>query len=88
MVDYLQNSEIQSVRRKLLWWQARGISYTATGYGRKIPTTVQIRIGNRWHRVYCVCYSNTGSCYVVRQGKPVYIDESYVNLALNLQPAQ
>lgn len=40
--------------------------YTATGYGRKLPTTRMVRLpGNpRWRRVYCCCYSNVGTCYV------------------------
>lgn len=43
-----------------------GLSYTASGYGRKIPTTRMVKIpGNpRWRRVYCCIYSNSGTCYV------------------------
>ena len=43
-----------------------GLMYTATGYGRKIPTTRMVRLpGNpRWRRVYCCIYSNAGTCYV------------------------
>jgi len=25
-----------------LWWQLRGLSYTATGYGHKIPTKYKV----------------------------------------------
>ena len=43
-----------------------GLSYTSSGYGRKIPTTHMVRFpGNpRWRRVYCCCWSNAGTCYV------------------------
>ena len=43
-----------------------GLSYTATGYGRKLPTTRMVRLpGNpRWRRVYCCIFSNIGTCYV------------------------
>jgi hypothetical protein len=53
-------------KTELLWWQKRGLSYTATGYGRKIPTTWMVRLpGNpRWRRVYCCTYGNAGTCYV------------------------
>jgi len=54
-------------REHVLWWQARGLSYTRTGYGRQIPTTWQLRINGRWRRVYCCIFSNSGTCYI---GKP------------------
>ena len=47
-----------------------GLSYTSTGYGRKIPTARMVRLPEspRWRRVYCCIYSNAGTCYVA-QGK-------------------
>lgn len=37
----------------------------ADGYGSKIPLAVMLQLdGKRWHRVYCVCWSNSGTCYV------------------------
>lgn len=52
----------------LLPWQKRGLSYTASGYGRKIPTTRQVRVNGRWRRVYCCIFSNSGTLYI-EQGK-------------------
>jgi hypothetical protein len=51
---------------ELLSWQKQGLSYTASGYGRKIPTTQMVRLPGspRWRRVYCCIYSNIGTCYV------------------------
>ena len=43
------------------------------GYGRKISTDYMARINNRWHRVYCVCYSNSGSLYVILRSGRFYI---------------
>jgi len=56
-----------------LWWQTRGLSYTASGYGRRIPTRhmVQIPGSPRWRRVYCCIYSNSGTCYVDGPRDPV-----------------
>ena len=53
-----------------LWWQKKGLSYTTTGYGRKIPTRYMVKIpgSNRWRRVYCCIFSNTGTCYVTGPG--------------------
>ena len=60
---------------EMLWWQEKGLSYTASGYGQKIPTSRMVKLpnDNRWRRVYCCIYSNIGTCYVVRKGKRVVI---------------
>jgi hypothetical protein len=52
---------------RLLPWQARGLSYSASGYGNKIPTRYMVQWRGRWRRVYCACYGNSGTCYI---GKP------------------
>lgn len=49
---------------KPLWWQDRGLSYTATGYGKRIPTRHMIRHGGKWRRVYCCIFSNIGTLYI------------------------
>lgn len=41
------------------------------GYGRKISTRYLVRL-NRcgpWRRVYCVCFSNAGSMYILVKGE-------------------
>src|SRR5574344_2137166 len=49
--------------------------YSATGYGRKIPTQYLIQtIDNRIHRVYCICYSNSGSLWINYQGKKPMVE--------------
>ena len=47
-----------------LWWQSKGLSYTATGYGKRIPTIHMVQWMGRWRRVYCAIYSNAGTCYI------------------------
>ena len=49
-----------------LWWHLRGLSFTASGYGRRIPTTqmVQVPGSPRWRRVFVCCFSNSGTAYV------------------------
>lgn len=47
---------------------------SVSGYGPKIPTRYMLRIANRWHRVYIVQYSNSGSAYVVYKGADYYLD--------------
>jgi hypothetical protein len=61
-------------REKLLPWQARGLMYTRTGYGKKIPTSKQLFVLNRWRRVYCDIFSNSGVCYVIIGEQEVHVD--------------
>jgi hypothetical protein len=65
-------------KHSLLPWQVSGLTYTASGYGRKIPTSrmVQLADNPKWYRVYCCIYSNIGTCYIVRKGEWFVIRES------------
>lgn len=47
-----------------LWWQNQGLSYTASGYGTRIPTRYMVRFNGRWRRVYCRIYSNVGTLHI------------------------
>ena len=52
-------------------------------YGKKLSTCYMIKYGKpaRWRRVYCVNYSNSGSIYIIVDGKDLYIDtETYYDL--------
>lgn len=58
-----------------LEWQRRGLQYTATGYGSKIPTSKVIKWSDgRERRVYCDIYSNVGSCYCMINGCKVSVE--------------
>lgn len=56
-----------------LWWQEQGLSYTASGYGLRIPTRYKVNVRNRWRRVYACQISNAGTCYIGRPGAWEYI---------------
>lgn len=45
-------------------WQKAGLSYTASGYGHRIPTQYKVKWLGRWRRVYCRIFSNSGTCYI------------------------
>jgi hypothetical protein len=49
-----------------LWWHEKGLSFTASGYGSRIPTPYMVKFNNRWRRVYCRIYSNNGTLYIGR----------------------
>lgn len=59
-----------------LWWQLRGLTYTATGYGKRIPTRHMVRFNGRWRRVYCCIFSNASGLYIgkLSDGLTVTID--------------
>lgn len=44
-----------------------------SGYGRKIPTRYMLKLGKRWHRVYMMQYSNSGSAYVLLKGEERFL---------------
>lgn len=52
------------VKEAPLWWHKRGLSYTASGYGGRIPTLYMVRHNGKWRRVYCAIYSNVGTTYI------------------------
>jgi hypothetical protein len=56
-----------------LWWQERGLSYTASGYGAKIPTSKKVKFRGRLHRVYCTIYGNSGSRWIKLKGEKYYV---------------
>ena len=60
------NGAAVPTRIAALWWQDAGLSYTASGYGNRIPTAYQVYVGGRWRRVYCCIWSNAGTCYIGR----------------------
>ena len=66
-LHYLEYKQDELIDRPL-WWQLKGLSYTVSGYGGKIPTSKMIRHAGRLKRVYCMIYSNLGTCYILDHG--------------------
>lgn len=58
-----------AVKEELMPHQKLGLQFTASGYGSKIPTSRMARVGKKWYRIYCACYSNSGTLYIVKGGK-------------------
>ena len=64
-----------AMSERMLEWQKRGLTYTASGYGTKIPTTKVIKWSDgKVRRVYCDIYSNAGSCYCMIHGCKVSVE--------------
>jgi len=55
-------------------WLRQGRQQTATGYGRKLNTGRSIHFNGRLHRVYCICFANCGTSYIISKGRSIVID--------------
>lgn len=53
----------------MLWWQRRGLSETASGYGSALRSTWMVKVHGRWRRVRVTIWSNAGSSWVMVGGK-------------------
>lgn len=53
----------------LLWWQAKGLSETQSGYGSALRSTWMVKVHGRWRRVKVTIWSNAGSSWVTIGGK-------------------
>lgn len=50
-------------------WQERGLTQTASGYGKKLTSSRMVRLEDgRVRRVYVTCYSNIGTAWIVLDG--------------------
>lgn len=58
------STESVEIKEAPLKWQLMGLSYTATGYGAKIPTCYMIKYQGKWRRVYYAIWSNIGTTYI------------------------
>ncbi len=52
------------VKESPLWWQEKGLQFTARGYGSRIPTRYMVQYMGKWRRVYCIIYSNSGTLFI------------------------
>lgn len=93
MMEIEHAVDYEAIRRPVM---RRGILQLApgqspSGYGRKISTDYMIRFRDdprkRLHRVYCVCYSNSGSLYVIRGGRWLFIRNHELEEALEAHDA-
>ena len=69
-MEYMENTKLIEAP---LGWQKRGLHETATGYGSKLTTRYNVEHNGKLYRVYASCYGNSGSLYIVTQGKRIYL---------------
>ena len=71
-MEYIYADDYET-KHNPLWYHKRHLMQTATGYGGKLVTETMIYYEGRWRRVYCMCYSNSGSCYILVKGKTIFV---------------
>jgi len=62
---------------KELWWQKKHLMFTATGYSKKIPTEYMVQWNKKYYRVYCACFSNNGTCYIISKKESIIVDFNF-----------
>lgn len=72
-VDGALNFEDLQAEQHLLDWQVAGLQKTATGYGKKIPTSWKVRYLGKLRRIYQDVYSNSGVSYIIVNGKKLHL---------------
>ena len=73
IVEQVELSKIEH-KDAPLWWHKLGLSYTASGYGRRIPSRTMVRWRGRWRRVYVCTYSNASTAYITAGKDWIVID--------------
>lgn len=53
-------------------WQKLGLQETATGYGSALTTRYMVKYRNRWRRVYCCQFANSGTLYLSNEDAIVF----------------
>lgn len=44
-----------------------GLTWTASGYGARIPMPYMVQVFGKWRRIYCRIYSNIGTLFIGRK---------------------
>lgn len=62
-IDSLWTREVE-FKHVPMWHHEKGLSFTASGYGRRIPSQLMVKFNSKWRRVYVCIYSNSGTAYI------------------------
>lgn len=56
-----------------LWFHNRGLSQTATGYGKRLTSSRCLWFNGRLHRIYVCCFSNSGTAYIESKNRKIVV---------------
>lgn len=66
LTNYHNPTEI-GVKRAPMAHHTAGLSWTASGYGARIPMPYMVQVLGKWRRVYLHNYSNSGTLFIGRK---------------------
>ena len=52
---------------------------TATGYGRRLATSLMVWHQDAWRRVYAICYSNAATIYIRVKGQELVLSDTAID---------
>jgi hypothetical protein len=73
-LDYIE--DVLPVVYAPLSWQLKGYSQTSTGYGSKLTTANKVLYAGKLYRVYCACFGNAGSSFIISKGKRLFLRQN------------
>jgi hypothetical protein len=73
----VHNGRISADRSDLIdapmWFHKQGLQETATGYGKRLNTGLKIHFEGRNRRLYCTCFSNSGTVWFKVRGQQIIV---------------
>ena len=73
-IEYYDYKKADLISRPL-WFHKQNLQQTKSGYGAKLVTSKMLKVGKRLHRIYCICYGNAGSIYIILNGKQMFLHD-------------
>lgn len=67
-------ARVEDLGESLLPWQRLGLQYTASGYGKKIPSPYKINFAGKLYRIYTTIFGGAGSSWFTAKGRKIYVD--------------
>jgi len=72
-VDGVMHFDDLQAEQHILDWQVAGLQKTATGYGKKIPTSWKVYYEGCLRRIYQDVCSNSTTSYIIVKGKKLHL---------------
>ena len=67
LADYPTPTQSVPVKYAPMAHHLAGLTWTASGYGARIPMPYMVQVFGKWRRVYCRIYSNIGTLFIGRK---------------------
>ena len=77
-LDWTPLEEPYTIEDRPLWWHERGLSQTASGYGKRLTSSRVVRLASgQARRIYVTCYSNNGTAWINHAGARRIIRDTF-----------